>query len=169
MDCCPAHLKAELFATTARLGVRVLLVPAKMTWLMQPLDTHVFQLYKRKLRARWSALRQESLDGAIKNETWWRALMTHVHQFMSEQSWAFTFRATGWLEDGQQASSYLLREAGWRNHPAVAPSPPSAEQLALILPQGRQAAVESNNKAQPASHRVAISGVQAEHDTRRRT
>jgi len=51
MDCCPVHLVDEVLNTARTLGVVVIFVPAKMTWMLQPLDTHVFAVLKAKLRA----------------------------------------------------------------------------------------------------------------------
>jgi hypothetical protein len=33
-----------------RLGIDLVFVPARLTWLLQPLDTHVFDIFKRSLR-----------------------------------------------------------------------------------------------------------------------
>ena len=47
MDCARQRIHRSVFAAAARQGVRVVLIPAKLTWLLQPRDTHVFQRYKR--------------------------------------------------------------------------------------------------------------------------
>ena len=45
-----------------RLGVQIVIIPARLTWLMQPLDTHVFAQLKRKIRMAeydWKACRSD--------------------------------------------------------------------------------------------------------------
>ena len=45
----PAHLAAKVFRAATRCGIWVLVVPAKLTWLIQPADTHAFYKYKMYL------------------------------------------------------------------------------------------------------------------------
>ena len=49
MDALPAHLAAKVFRAATRCGIWVLVVPAKLTWLIQPADTHAFYKYKMYL------------------------------------------------------------------------------------------------------------------------
>ena len=104
MDCCPVHLKTEVLQTIRACGVSLILVPAKFTWLLQPLDTHVFNAYKRSLRKQWSRMRMESQEGIINMRQWWLNLATHVHNFMVSQSWEATFEQTGWTHGGNRTS-----------------------------------------------------------------
>ena len=62
MDCCPSHLAADVLTYAQRLGVQVVIIPARLTWLMQPLDTHVFAQLKRRIRIAeydWKACRDD--------------------------------------------------------------------------------------------------------------
>ena len=42
MDCARQHIHRSVFDAAARQGVRLVLIPAKLTWLLQPCDAHVF-------------------------------------------------------------------------------------------------------------------------------
>ncbi len=42
MDCCLSHLAADVVTHAHRLEVQIVIIPARFTWLMRPLDTHVF-------------------------------------------------------------------------------------------------------------------------------
>ena len=53
MDCHLTHLAAPVLRAAGAAGIWVLPLPAKMTWLMQPLDTHVFAAYKAAIRRRY--------------------------------------------------------------------------------------------------------------------
>ena len=50
IDVCRAHISHDVVVHSRRLGFEVVFVPAKMTWLLQPLDTHVFAQLKRSIR-----------------------------------------------------------------------------------------------------------------------
>ena len=50
IDVCSTHRAMEVLVHARRLKVAVIFVPAKMTWLLQPLDSHVFAVLKRRLR-----------------------------------------------------------------------------------------------------------------------
>ena len=50
MDAVRLHLGERVLRECARWGIRVVVVPAKLTWLLQQLDTHVFAKMKRALR-----------------------------------------------------------------------------------------------------------------------
>ena len=50
LDCSVVHICQRVLKHAARLGILILLVPARLTWMMQPLDTHIFVNLKRNLR-----------------------------------------------------------------------------------------------------------------------
>ena len=50
MDAHHVHLAAPVLRAAASWGIWVLPLPAKTTWLLQPLDTHIFSAYKAAMR-----------------------------------------------------------------------------------------------------------------------
>ena len=52
-DAAPLHLHPEVIELLGELDMWWLLIPKKLTWLLQPLDTHAFSKYKRYIRNRW--------------------------------------------------------------------------------------------------------------------
>ena len=61
-----AHFDILLFLDAARIhcsrkvilaynyhGIRLILIPVRLTWLLQPCDTHLFVIYKGYVRRRW--------------------------------------------------------------------------------------------------------------------
>ena len=42
MDCARQHIQQSVFEAAARLGVRLVWIPAELRWLLQPCDAHVF-------------------------------------------------------------------------------------------------------------------------------
>ena len=49
LDCSVVHICQRVLKHAARLGLLILIVPARLTWMIQPLDTHVFVNLKRHL------------------------------------------------------------------------------------------------------------------------
>ena len=70
MDCAPQHLSWQVLNHIARLGLFVALVPSSMTWLLQPLDTHVFQHLKAGISSGQTTCRGESADGVLPPGRW---------------------------------------------------------------------------------------------------
>ena len=106
-DCCPAHLKDEVLQAARSCGIYIVLVPAKLTWLVQPLDACVFQRYKAVLRESYARIRQGTQHGIVTPAVWWRCLVEHVHVFMQSRDWSRAFEATGWIGHGVRASTFL--------------------------------------------------------------
>lgn len=56
MDVCPVHVAEKVLRHARRLDIAIVLVPARLTWLLQFLDTHVFAQLKREMRRQlWNA------------------------------------------------------------------------------------------------------------------
>ena len=49
MDAAPVHVASNVLRACVERSIHVIVVPAQMTWLLQPLDTHAFRLYKAYL------------------------------------------------------------------------------------------------------------------------
>ena len=67
MDCSPVHTTASVVRAAARAGVHLLFVPASMTHLMQPLDTHIFANLKNTMRAAHERFALRSGKGEVSN------------------------------------------------------------------------------------------------------
>jgi hypothetical protein len=53
LDVHSSHIDTTIFAHARRLGVRLVYIPASLTFLLQPCDTHVFAALKQLLRKMW--------------------------------------------------------------------------------------------------------------------
>lgn len=59
------HYSPEVLSTCSRNNLHVSFVPAKLTWALQPADTHVFAGQKRRLCQRLEIMAVHSEDGKI--------------------------------------------------------------------------------------------------------
>ena len=65
MDALAAHLAPSVLRAAAAAGAWVLPLPAKTTWLLQPLDTHVFATYKQVLRRKYVEFMANDREGRV--------------------------------------------------------------------------------------------------------
>ena len=62
LDCCSSHLHTKIHQVAFRQGIWLCYIPAKLTWLLQPLDVSAFRLYKFHLRRRFLCFYQGAFD-----------------------------------------------------------------------------------------------------------
>ena len=61
LDCCPVHISRQFLQYCCRLGILLLILPARCTWFIQPLDVYVFGPLKRRLASALAARRASGL------------------------------------------------------------------------------------------------------------
>ena len=79
----------------SRLGVHVVLVPAGCTWLLQPLESHVFAALKTCLSEEQTLRRGGALAGVLPNGVWVDIVAHAVQTGIVNRNWAHTFGANG--------------------------------------------------------------------------
>ena len=138
MDVLGIHLDPLVTDATRAANIEVCFVPALLTWLGQPLDTHVFSLYKRHLRAMFLHLRSIQGLGMPSVVDWLFCIRDTIVLFMNERPWMGAFREDGFSRGQSGISKYI------KKHLPVAfvlPLPsiePSDEQLRSIFPKTRR-------------------------------
>ena len=104
-DAAPLHLHPEVIELLGELGIWWLLIPKKLTWLLQPLDTHTFSKYKRYIRNRWLDTivaqqgRRNVKDVVV-------IVVGSIQTVLEGNSWTTVFNANGLAEDTLLAVSY---------------------------------------------------------------
>jgi hypothetical protein len=74
MDSARCHIHKDIINEACRQGFWVIFVPAKLTWLLQPLDTHIFRHFKARLRKKYMSMRLLSEDGKLSKLQWFLML-----------------------------------------------------------------------------------------------
>lgn len=64
-DRCPTHVSGVVLQRAKSLGIRIVIIPSKMTWRLQPLDTHVFSRLKHTMRSLEFAARARASSGTL--------------------------------------------------------------------------------------------------------
>lgn len=97
LDAALQHVSDAALAQAARLRVQLLVVPAGLTWLLQPLDTHVFACLKRELHRLQERARVASVSGQMPPGGWIVLLQRAVRQVILSRNWRHAFAENGLL------------------------------------------------------------------------
>ena len=112
MDACPAHLAAKVFRAAARANVWVIIVPAKLTGLLQPADTHVFYRYKMYLRKQLEHFVITSASGSVSIEDLILAINQGVQCVLQKYAWSAAFDANGFSVGQHHTRAKIWRAMG---------------------------------------------------------
>ena len=131
----------RLHTTTAVLaacnGARIwpVLVPARMTWLLQPLDTHAFQTYKAHLRARYQSARADLGAGDLSTSQFLECICAAIRHVLQGTRWDSAFDQDGFGNTQTQLSSFVMRHLHIVASPDIQALRPSIEQLSCCFPR----------------------------------
>ena len=111
LDCSTTHLNVKTIRHLRRLGVLVVFIPAKLTWLLQILDVSVFGELKERLRASQTTLRTTTEKGAMEVGSWITVTAEAIRHVLVERDWteAFSKLGAGTSDDalGTELRSYV--------------------------------------------------------------
>ena len=131
LDCCPVHISQKFLQYCCRIGVLLLILPARCTWFIQPLDVYVFGPLKRKLAHARAARRIAHSSFASEDAVPWQ-------KQQQAEATAFLARADG-ARDLARCGVHLDVQT-WRRPLMnlvvgcdLKARPPSADELALLL------------------------------------
>ena len=136
MDAVRLHLSAVVLKECARWGIRVVVVPAGLTWLLQPLDTHVFAQMKRAIRDAYQDRVGREGAMALATPGWVEVVTNTIYCFLRRGRWAHAFDHNGFGASQQLVSQRVLSALEWQTAPAVPSSEPSEAQVRALCPQG---------------------------------
>ena len=134
LDVAGCHLHHTICSLAKQKGILLLYIPGKLTWLLQPADTHVFCRLKRRLRQLWLDLAVRSAPGEVSHAEWLAEVFKLVKKLFNGIPWRSAFESNGLL-DNSTIGTRILTELGWAQPNMLPSSIPSAEQLKVILPQ----------------------------------
>lgn len=166
LDVAKCHFHQSITTLANSLGLRLVYVPAKLTWLLQPADTHCFRRLKAKLRQRWLDLATQSESGKISHTEWVQAVFQVANQVLCGVRWSCAFRAAGLLGE-LGLSARVLEQLGWGSPHSVPAAALTQEQLRCVFPRrsrvNREALfkwilVPATPKAKPKAKAAASSG-----------
>ena len=134
MDAFRPHLHKRVLNTCHAVGIWPIILPAKLTWLLQPCDTHAFQAYKLHLRAVYQARRGESATGELTVSEFLPCVYDTIRAVLQGKRWSTAFDSDGFGQQQAALSVYVQRQMQVDGPPAVPSCEPSAAQISLCLP-----------------------------------
>ena len=96
MDCHPSHYSPRTLSRIAKQNWRVLLIPSKLTWLLQPLDAYMFAQLKRKLHDTNIQQQTESEIGQQTFQNWATTCFNVVSESFKETEGQPMFNKCGY-------------------------------------------------------------------------
>ena len=82
MDCHTGHIAVEILKKIMHLKWKVLLIPSKLTWLLQPLDVAMFAGLKSSLYRAHVENQVNSETGVVQFEKWSTTMIAKVHSML---------------------------------------------------------------------------------------
>ena len=135
MDCARLHLTPAVTRACSEVGVYYHLVPAKMTWLLQPCDTHAFARFKRAMQTLTEDAATLDGNGRADICACIRCVFTAVRHVLQGNPWKRAFGEVG-LCGSQDALSYTVtRRLQLSGHVAVGNTQPPADALRCVFPR----------------------------------
>jgi len=134
-DALKSHLSPSVLRAAGTRGIWPIVIPAKVTWLLQPADTHAFSKYKAFLRKAYLKDALESTSGRVSVEKILLAMNDAVrHVFRGNR------RTEGFEGNGLGQRQKKVRASIWAHMELVEPTNvprtlPTLEQFGHIWPQ----------------------------------
>ncbi len=134
-DACNQHISEDTFIYIKTLGLHPILIPARLTWLLQPLDTHAFQIYKNLLRSLYADARCVAESGNLSIVEFGRLLERVIRQCLQGREWRLAFDADGFGNQQQAISKFILNQLQLTVPPKLPLHKPKALELQVVWPK----------------------------------
>jgi len=134
LDVAMCHIHPRVAAAAERLGIWLVFVPAKLTFLVQPLDVYALAPYKACLAKLFAE--KEDEHGVLDALSWLQCLCKAATTFWCARKWLPAFEKTGVVQTAG-ALTVELEHAGVPRVAQIPFMPPSREDIEAIFPRGR--------------------------------
>ncbi len=136
LDTYPAHMDPNFLQNCNRKKIWVVFVPAKQTWLLNPLDTHTFGVYKQYLRKDYRRLLGERPQASVTVADMVFGIGRAVKHVLHAKTWHTAFEQNGFgTSTGPRcARTSILENLEWSETPVVSSALPSLSQFEAVMP-----------------------------------
>ena len=135
LDAVRIHTTPQVLAACNAMKIWPVLVPAKLTWLLQPLDTDAFLPFKRRLRAAYQDACARSADGTLTTRQFLPCVYDAVNGVLSGRCWETTFEQNGFGSNQTNISPYVMRQLQIDAPPSILAVRPTLPQLVCCFPK----------------------------------
>ena len=109
LDALRAHVAPRVMRAASRANLWICVIPSKMTWALQPCDTHVFASYKRLLGEEYQRRSGLTAAGNVSWEVMFETLWHVVNKLLQGNDWSAAFDSVG-IRSQQRALSDRTRK-----------------------------------------------------------
>jgi hypothetical protein len=137
MDAYPAHLHESVIKECFDLKMWPLIIPSKLTWLLQVLDTHVFSKYKSYIRKVVAKARSQEPNGVLTLVSWIAAVCAAIRGVLHANKWEGAFSSNGFpYSHADLGRSIKMQMSKLPEH--ISSNRPSLEMLTHVVPKRRE-------------------------------
>ena len=131
MDASRVHLHESVLRECSAWGIHVVIIPPRLTWLIQPLDTHVFASMKTAMRDAYQARVGRSGGRALSTKDWVDTVTNSIYCFLRRGDWARAFDHNGFGSRQEHLSQRVLDGLRLDRRPAILAAAPSVADIWL--------------------------------------
>ena len=110
MDALPSHVSPFVLRALSASGILPIIVPAKLTWALQPLDTHIFHSLKTILREKYDEVLGDRTDSELSMIAFVRTVRSAIDIIFGRICRAHAFNQNGYGHRQQLMSKFALDE-----------------------------------------------------------
>ena len=112
-DAAPSHIHESVLRHCSRRGIHPIVLPARTTSILQPLDTHVFSQFKHYLKKAYTAAQLISGKTVLPLPVVVMLVWATSQRIMEGKPWAHAFPANGFSAGQASVRRSLLRSLEW--------------------------------------------------------
>ena len=135
MDSARVHSAVPVWRACARNSVFAYVIPAKLTWCLQVLDTHVFAGFKQRLKMLCQKSATDAAADNVSFEVTVTAVCESIAHSITAKSWAKAFADLGLVGHQREVSTRVLDKLSMAAVPAVHSTVPTLSQLQYVFPK----------------------------------
>ena len=135
LDTVRLHFNQVVLNACNTCGVWFILVPALTTWLLQPLDTHVFRAFKSQLRKAYQRARIQGATHDLTIQQFMPCLYEAIRSTIDGEDWSLSFAENGFGHMQAQVRASVARALAVELPLCIPSTRPTEEQLQSVFPR----------------------------------
>ena len=135
LDMAKLHYTPCVLEACRRAGIWVIFVPAKLTWLLQPLDTGAFHRFKVALAQAYLRARAGTPDGQATIADFILCVCTAIRQVLQGIEWRSVFDGDGFGRRQASLSSLVVHHLQLQGAVEISAVRPTIDQLRRCFPR----------------------------------
>ena len=137
VDVLKAHISPVVLRVASAVNIWICVIPGKMTWALQPCDTHLFARYKRLLAEEFQRRSGLTPTGEISWELMLDSLWHVIIALLQGQDWSHAFESVGLAKSQARISKRTASKLGYEfNPPPADASLPAFADFEQVFPKG---------------------------------